>query len=107
MRPRKNNSRVSYCRRWCRLEGEADALEWRSGGVWLPPGPAVCRGCHRGVACAGLEAGGGDVVLPVAHLQLEVVEPELEEGVGRGHHIGVAPCRPQQRTQTNLAVHNS
>jgi hypothetical protein len=46
-----------------------------------------------GVAGAGLEVGGGDVVLPIAHLQLEVAESELQEGVGMGHHIGVAPGR--------------
>ncbi len=56
--------------------------------MWLPPGPAVCRGCHRGVAGAGLEAGGGDVVLPVGHLQLEVAEAELQDGLGAIVEVG-------------------
>jgi hypothetical protein len=40
-----------------------------------------CRG-DGGTAGAGLEAGGGDVVLSVAQLEPEVAEAALEDGVG-------------------------
>jgi hypothetical protein len=51
----------------------------------FPAGPAAlgwrCRG-GSGTAGAGLEAGGGDVVLPVAQLEPEEAEAALEDGVG-------------------------
>ncbi len=36
------------------------------------------------MAGAGLEVGGGDVVLTIAYLQLEVAEAELQDGVEGG-----------------------
>ncbi len=44
-------------------------------------------------AGAGLEAGGGDVVLPVAHLDPEVAEAALQDCVGTvvdGRHVAAA-----------------
>jgi hypothetical protein len=42
-----------------------------------------------GAAGAWLEVGGGDVVLPVAHLEREVAEAALQDNVGRrGHRRG-------------------
>ncbi len=64
----------------CSLRGRP-----RRGSGLLPPGPAApgrrCRG-DGGSTCTGLEPGGGDVVLPVAHLEPEVAEAALEDGVG-------------------------
>jgi hypothetical protein len=44
-------------------------------------GPGSIAGGHP-VVGAGLEAGGEDAVLPVTHLQLEVVEAALQDGIG-------------------------
>ncbi len=45
--------------------------------------PVVLLCCWSGgAACAWLQAGGNDVFLPVARLQLEVAEAALLEGVG-------------------------
>ena len=55
---------------------------------------------------AGLQAGDGDVLLPDAHLQLEVVEAALQDGIGaiiegrQEHHVAAAVdpdaiCGPQ------------
>ncbi len=55
------------------------------GGGRFPAGlarPKLRRRGDGGAACAGLEAGGGDVVLPVAQLELEVAEAALEDGIG-------------------------
>jgi hypothetical protein len=55
-----------------------------------------CRCGDEGVAGAGLEAGGGDVVLPVTHLEPEVAEAALQDFVGavvegqEGRHVGAA-----------------
>ncbi len=45
-------------------------------------GPRLRRRVDGGAAGAGLEAGGGDVVLPVAQLEPEVAEAALEDGIG-------------------------
>ncbi len=44
----------------------------------------LCRSGSGGAAGAGLEDGGGDVILPVAHLEREVavVEAALQDDVG-------------------------
>ncbi len=58
------------------------------GGARLPLGAASCLWCccwsgwSGRAACAELPVGGSDVFLPVAHLQLELVEAALLEGVG-------------------------
>jgi hypothetical protein len=59
-----------------------------------------------GATGAGLHVGGGDVLLPDAHLQLEVVEAALHDGIGaivegrQGWHVAAAVdldaiCGPQ------------
>ncbi len=72
---------------------------WRditSHGLRVLPVPAALGWrCHGdgGAASAGLEAGGGDVVLPVAHLEPEVAEAALHDCVGtvvEGRHVAAA-----------------
>jgi hypothetical protein len=69
-------------------------------------GPAAPRRRRRGdggAGGAGLEPGGGDVVLPVAHLEPEVAEAALEDGVGavvegrEGRHVAAAADPDQVR----------
>ncbi len=78
---------------WCR---------WRditSHGLRVLPVPATLGWrCHGdgGAAGAGPEAGGGDVVLPVAHLEPDVAEAALQDCVGtvaegrKGRHVATA-----------------
>jgi hypothetical protein len=61
----------------------------------LPVPAALGWRCHGdgGAAGAGLEAGGGDVALPVAHLEPEVAEAALQDCVGtvvEGRHVAAA-----------------
>ncbi len=64
--------------KWTSLGGTAAAGRFPAGSAaprWRCPGDG-------GAAGAGLEAGGGDVVLPVPQLEPEVAEATLEDGVG-------------------------
>jgi hypothetical protein len=60
----------------------------------------LCRSGNGGAAGAGLEAGGGVVVLLVAHLEREVTEAALQDDVGavvegrERHHVVAAMVDP-------------
>jgi hypothetical protein len=83
---RKNGSRV--CSHWLRGEVETDpsALagrrrRWVGGGV-QPGASAGLRGRCRRAGAAGLEAGGRDLVLLAAHLELKGAQAALDDRVG-------------------------
>ncbi len=59
---------------WC-MAVVVGCRYWAAQCVW-------CCCWSGGAACLGLQAGGSDVFLPVAHLQLKVGEAALLEGVG-------------------------